>query len=52
MSEDTTDEFMIEADGLSKYYGDFIAVEDLTFSIRKEKWLLFLDPMVPERVPP
>ena len=35
MSEENSEEFMIEARGLSKYYGDFIAVEDLNFSIRK-----------------
>jgi ABC-2 type transport system ATP-binding protein len=44
MSEDSTDEFMIEANGLSKYYGDFIAVEDLTFSIRKGEVVAFLGP--------
>ena len=26
---------MIETEGLSKYYGDFIAVEDLSFSIKR-----------------
>ena len=35
---------MIEANGLSKYYGDFIAVEDLTFSIRKGEVVAFLGP--------
>jgi len=44
MSEDNSDEFMIEAKGLSKYYGDFIAVEDLTFSIRKGEVVAFLGP--------
>jgi len=44
MSEDTSDEFMIEAKGLSKYYGDFIAVEDLTFSIKKGEVVAFLGP--------
>ena len=44
MSEDSTDEFMIEANGLSKYYGDFIAVEDLTFNIRKGEVVAFLGP--------
>ncbi|MEK9633581.1 MAG: ATP-binding cassette domain-containing protein, partial [Opitutae bacterium] len=37
-------ESMIEANGLSKYYGDFIAVEDLTFSIRKGEVVAFLGP--------
>jgi ABC-2 type transport system ATP-binding protein len=35
---------MIEADGLSKYYGDFIAVEDLNFKIRKGEVVAFLGP--------
>ena len=44
MSEQSSEEFMIEAKGLSKYYGDFIAVEDLTFSIRKGEVVAFLGP--------
>jgi len=35
---------MIEAHGLSKYYGDFIAVEDLNFKIRKGEVVAFLGP--------
>ena len=44
MSEAANEEYMIEAKGLSKYYGDFIAVEDLTFSIRKGEVVAFLGP--------
>ena len=44
MSEENSEEFMIEARGLSKYYGDFIAVEDLNFSIRKGEVVAFLGP--------
>jgi len=44
MSELDTSETMIEVEGLSKYYGDFIAVEDLTFSIRKGEVVAFLGP--------
>ena len=44
MSEAASEEYMIEAKGLSKYYGDFIAVEDLTFSIRKGEVVAFLGP--------
>ena len=35
---------LIEADGLSKYYGDFIAAEDVTFSIAKGEVVGFLGP--------
>ncbi len=35
---------MIEADGLSKYYGRFTAVEDVRFSIRKGEVVAFLGP--------
>ncbi|MDX1564505.1 MAG: ABC transporter ATP-binding protein [Phycisphaeraceae bacterium] len=35
---------MIEAQGLSKYYGRFTAVEDLSFSIRKGEVVAFLGP--------
>ena len=44
MSEQSKEEFMIEAVGLSKYYGDFIAVEDLNISIRKGEVVAFLGP--------
>ena len=35
---------MIEAVGLSKYYGDFAAIEDVTFSIPKGQVVAFLGP--------
>ena len=35
---------MIETHGLSKYYGDFIAVEDLSFSIKEGEVVAFLGP--------
>ena len=35
---------MIEAIGLSKYYGDFAAIEDVTFSIPKGQVVAFLGP--------
>jgi ABC-2 type transport system ATP-binding protein len=35
---------MIETEGLSKYYGDFIAVEDLSFSIKRGDVVAFLGP--------
>jgi len=35
---------MIEAAGLSKYYGDFAAVEDVTFSIPQGQVVAFLGP--------
>jgi len=35
---------MIEADGLSKYYGDFAATEDVTFSIPRGQVVAFLGP--------
>ena len=44
MTDDSTDEIMIEADGLSKYYGQFVAVENLTFTIKKGEVVAFLGP--------
>jgi len=44
MSEEENTDIMIEANGLSKYYGDFIAVEDLNFKIRKGEVIAFLGP--------
>jgi len=44
MSEEENTDIMIEAHGLSKYYGDFIAVEDLNFKIRKGEVVAFLGP--------
>jgi ABC-2 type transport system ATP-binding protein len=35
---------MIETEGLSKYYGDFIAVEDLSFTIKRGEVVAFLGP--------
>ena len=35
---------MIEAVGLSKYYGDFAAVEDVSFSIPQGEVVAFLGP--------
>ena len=35
---------MIEADGLCKYYGEFAAVEDVSFSIRQGQIAAFLGP--------
>jgi ABC-2 type transport system ATP-binding protein len=44
MTDDSNLEIMIETEGLSKYYGGFIAVEDLNFSIRKGEVVAFLGP--------
>jgi len=44
MTDDSNLEIMIETEGLSKYYGDFIAVEDLSFKIRKGEVVAFLGP--------
>ncbi|MDA1048300.1 MAG: ABC transporter ATP-binding protein [Verrucomicrobia bacterium] len=45
MSESpTTPTPMIEAKGLCKYYGDFIAVEDLNFTINEGEIVAFLGP--------
>ena len=35
---------MIEADGLCKYYGSFIATEDVTFSVPRGQIVAFLGP--------
>lgn len=35
---------MIEAEGLTKYYGDFAAIEDVTFRIRQGEVVAFLGP--------
>ena len=37
-------EAMIEADGLCKYYGSFIATEDVTFSVPRGQIVAFLGP--------
>ena len=44
MSDHSSKEIMIEAQGLSKYYGDFIAVEDLNFKIKQGEVVAFLGP--------
>src|SRR5262245_60697396 len=35
---------MIEAQGLTKYYGDFAAIDDITFSIPQGQVVAFLGP--------
>ena len=40
----TNDQVMIEAKGLSKYYGPFVAIKDITFSIPKGQIVAFLGP--------
>ena len=37
-------EWMIEADGLTKYYGTFIAVKDMTFRVPRGQVVAFLGP--------
>ncbi len=44
MTNESPKDIMIEARGLSKYYGKFVAVEDLTFSINKGEVVAFLGP--------
>ena len=44
MTDNSHSDIMIETVGLSKYYGDFIAVEDLTFSIKRGDVVAFLGP--------
>jgi ABC-2 type transport system ATP-binding protein len=44
MSDHSSEEIMIETQGLSKYYGDFIAVEDLNFKIKQGEVVAFLGP--------
>ena len=44
MTDNSHSDIMIETVGLSKYYGDFIAVEDLTFSIKRGEVVAFLGP--------
>ena len=41
---DATRDSMIEADGLCKYYGSFIATEDVTFSVPRGQIVAFLGP--------
>ena len=35
---------MIEANGLSKFYGDFVAIQDISFSIPEGQIVSFLGP--------
>jgi ABC-2 type transport system ATP-binding protein len=44
MSESATAAPMIEADGLSKFYGDFAAVRDVTFRVERGEIVAFLGP--------
>ncbi|MBP52264.1 MAG: multidrug ABC transporter ATP-binding protein [Opitutae bacterium] len=44
MTDISSSDIMIETDGLSKYYGSFKAVEDLTFSVREGEVVAFLGP--------
>jgi ABC-2 type transport system ATP-binding protein len=41
---DTSSKTMIEAKGLSKFYGPFVAIKDVTFSIPKGQIVAFLGP--------
>src|SRR5262245_25857469 len=40
----TSGQPMIEAIGLSKYYGDFAAIEDISFEVRQGEVVAFLGP--------
>ena len=42
--KDSALEAMIEADGLSKFYGDFIAIKDVSFRIPRGEIVAFLGP--------
>jgi ABC-2 type transport system ATP-binding protein len=44
MTDITDNKVMIETSGLSKYYGSFIAVENLSFQVRKGEIVAFLGP--------
>jgi ABC-2 type transport system ATP-binding protein len=44
MSDHSSSEIMIETQGLSKYYGEFIAVENLNITIREGEVVAFLGP--------
>ncbi|NQV26677.1 MAG: ATP-binding cassette domain-containing protein, partial [Rhodopirellula sp.] len=43
-SSEATGEAMIEAKGLSKYYGPFVATDDVTFSVPRGQVAAFLGP--------
>jgi len=40
----TNDGAMIEADGLTKYYGEFIAIQDVSFRVPRGEIVAFLGP--------
>ena len=42
--EETNDSAMIEAEGLSKFYGDFAAIRDVSFSVPRGQVAAFLGP--------
>ena len=42
--QNTRPEAMIEADGLTKYYGSFIAIEDVSFRVPRGEVVAFLGP--------
>ena len=44
MTDYSHSDIMIQTEGLSKYYGEFIAVEDLSFSIKRGEVVAFLGP--------
>ena len=44
MGDSSNGQVMIETNGLSKYYGPFVAIEDITFSIPKGQIVAFLGP--------
>ena len=44
MTDNSNSDIMIETNGLSKFYGEFIAVEDLSFSIKRGEVVAFLGP--------
>ncbi len=41
---DSSSKIMIEARGLSKYYGPFVAIKDVTFAIPEGQIVAFLGP--------
>jgi ABC-2 type transport system ATP-binding protein len=44
-------EYAIELNNLTKKFGDFTAVDDLSLQVKKVKYLVFLALMVQEKVP-
>jgi ABC-2 type transport system ATP-binding protein len=43
-SDESKDGFVVEAKGLTKYYGSFPAIEDVSFTVRKGEVMGFLGP--------